>query len=393
MHSAPATQVRALPTLTEDIVTVGVLAGAVVVPTASAALGAYRRRASDRAVKRRAAEGELAAIEASIDTEAFAPTRIQEVVERVLAGAETIWTNPSSRLPDDLPDRKVVEAWARLHARTTAPRRKGPASVEIVRVIHREADGEDMVELRVRQVLLRRRPWLRARSVRTNEHWTLVRDDAGWRLAAVRPWPETAETLTSQQVPSRAQDGQRVRQEVLEEIASDGSAPIDISEFIDPTRPIDAQLLELAAVDDRLQPVLLESTLRSIIDAWMQATTRRSGDLARYATNEVITQLTRPVTAWQDTRLRVRDASLLDWRVVAIGEKIAGTEIQIDLTIRAIRYLAYGSDRAGRRSQPPGNRRRQRPMALRWTLRSQRHPFTPWQLVGTSNPAETIPGS
>jgi hypothetical protein len=227
---------------------------------------------------------------------------------------------------------------------------------------------------------------------RIDERWRLRLEQDQWLLDAYGPVAMVDPTLAASQVATPADDDERLRAEAVLELAAADAAAHDIDELTDAAGPAGQRLAELAVIDGRFAPGVIESVLRELIRAWDDPArdARRWGGLLERATVEAVQQLLHPATIYANATMVLRDATLEHWQPVALRQTGAGPVLEIELSVIALRYLRV-KDVASVRS--PGSKTRRRRINLRWSLVLDPSPEHLWRLTATSNPAVDIPGA
>jgi hypothetical protein len=103
----------------DDIIGGGVVAVTVGLAWVALARDGVLRWRSERWATRRSRQAEAASIEASLEIEAFAPERVREAVQDILALATAVWTGTDERILERRADAGVIGAWALSHGSDT----------------------------------------------------------------------------------------------------------------------------------------------------------------------------------------------------------------------------------------------------------------------------------
>ena len=231
---------------------------------------AVRRWRSERQATRRSREAEAASIEASLEIEAFAPERVREAVQEILALVATVWTGADEPILERRGDGGVIGAWALSHGSDTGTHVEGRPRVDLLRVVNRAGENEDRVSVRVRGRVHQHHAStpLGPHTVRFDERWTLGRNGEGWELLEFDADPLASELLRAQVIPAEWADQERLDERSLAELAhSDDHPGFRLSELADEGAPPYKQLLDLSVVDGRFVPLFVQSTLLHLIDA------------------------------------------------------------------------------------------------------------------------------
>ena len=339
----------------------------------------------DRGDRSRRRSARVSALEASDENPAFAPSEITQAVRRVIAIAERVWGEDPSPVVEDR-DRVVVR-WAELRRRGVTRAASRPR-VDLFRVVHRGSEGESQVWLRVR---LRLRHalvpgfWDDRRTL--DEEWVLTLRDGEWSLISADRFPRHA-ARRRPSVASAGDDLDRLRFTSLDELTTDPRQEVSSAGGLtDDGRPPDYQLGDLALVDDRFSPVLIEAVLGRSLNAWEQAVLSKTGHVAfqGMAHTTVIRDLILPETSWPQTFLSVSHPRLDSWKALAVGAADTPAWIEVQLTVSAVHHL--GRRRGNTDPTRHGDPVRPQPMTLRWTLTADPTIEGRWRLTGSSNPA------
>lgn len=346
----------------------------------------HERRAVDQS---RAAEA--AAVEASWEESAFAPDVIRSSVLDLLATAQRIWRAEADQHRVAAANEAALGAWVRSHGLTPAMHLTS-ATVEVLRIVNRAGENDDraIVRIRVRigfDSVLRR---LRLGDLKIDERWTLARHGTVWHLIQTHGDPLASELQAAASIPSAWADEQRLRESALTELAaSDRTATaVSVGELIQPDRDVAEHLADLATVDARFLPDLLEAELGRLVEAWEEATIGSDAPLLGLATADAQHQLLHIAGLRGELRLILQDAVLKSWAPHGIHRTDRGAQIDVTLTLTAIRYLVDPETGV----LIAGSSAVRHAITVNWTLELTDRPTTPWQLIASDNPAASIPG-
>ncbi len=378
----------------EQIVAAGAFVVVAGVSWVALARGSLRRWRVERWERRRSRQAENAALEASLEDEAFAPAEIRGIVNEILAVAEMLWSGRSPAVTAR-PDAPVIRVWAQSLAEGLGDgvRLVEVPSVDFLRVINRPGEGEDRVVLRIRLRLHReqRESLADPHTVTVDERWTLGRAAGRWTLRSVDSDPLAPAVLAGRLVPAEWADDDRLREQSLAELAQADTHPPDaeLGELISVDAPADQKLRELSAMDARFVPELLSASLEHVIEAWEEATTGTEGPLAQLVSPTAMQVLLHPPTGDQRAGFVLRDATLERWKPTALDLATQPPCVEVSLTVSAVRYVVSSTSGSHLR----GSVDVRHEMTLAWTLQLINSERTPWQLMTSTNPAEGIPGS
>jgi hypothetical protein len=352
----------------EWVVSGGVLV-AVTATCARATLNAERRARLRLGARRRYRRAERAAVEASLDDPAFAPDAIRAAVKTIATLGVAVSDGEEPPALRGRRDVGLIRAWGkgvRAEAGEFLAVDDDPA-VHVLRVVNREDEAEDRVIVRVCINIARDphrshnlpgdRTLLAARQVRLEQRWTLGRHGDNWFLVSLSGDPLSSAVMSSPLIASPASDDERLREAGLQELgAADAVAGVDAGELVDPDAAPAEKLNDLALVDDRFDPALLEATIKHILEAWEAVSDGSAHPLSEVATKRAIRSLEYP--GGPGGRRYIRDATLSHWHVGGITP----ATVRVAVEIKAAVYRSDGRI-------VTGNDRRRRKLGLVWTLK------------------------
>jgi hypothetical protein len=285
--------------------------------------------------------GHRVALIASLDDPAFDPDTIRGAVGAIAAAVDEIWAGARSDLVSARPDARLLEEWAAQIVQSTGPgvRIARPPTLRIIGLVNREGEQEDRIVARVR-IALRRdthsMTWpgdgtiMATRRARFTQRWTLMRVGGQWYLASAVPAGHDRVPFARARIASAVDDSARLREAALRELAGNDRTPHP-AELIDHHSQPGTQLTELAMLDERFSPALIEATLRRVIECWEIAGVGSEAPLRAICTTPAITQLRHPAGAGM-TRT-IHDASLNTWTVTRLDAAAAHPTITTQVTI------------------------------------------------------------
>jgi hypothetical protein len=346
------------------------------------------RRRVERQGNERAREAEAAAVEASLTDAVFAPDEVRAAVSALLNRAVQVWDGEAESTCEG---EVLIERWAESLAAWLGEGvhliRK--PSVDLLQVINRPGETEDRVVVRLRLSLRgAHRTSGQQRDTRIEQRWTLARKHQAWTLGAIDADPLSPSILSQGSIPADWADRERLRETSFAELADADSVDprTDLSGLVSPDAMPAQQLIELAQIDGRFNPDLIESRIAHIVDAWEQACTGSHSPLAALTSPAALNRLLYLSRRNGKDRLVVRDTVLTRWTPEMIDPSSKSPRIDISLTVSAVRYLATAN---GRHLQ--GSREARHLIHLKWTLTLDRAQPSGWQLTKTTSPAEALP--
>ena len=229
---------------------------------------------------------------------------------------------------------------------------RGP-EIEYVGLVNREDDTEDRVVVRVtaqmRDVVttangsIIKKNETDPRSSRSREYWTLARRGERWTVVSIEQHAEGEHNLDEQIVASPWSDDTRVSDDARVELAkADAAAPgTDVAGLVDLDFADDARAaaLDLALVDDRFSPAVLEAAARRAVAAWAEAVDGDDTALEAIADPAVIQELLYPGDAGAHNRLVVRGPKLKALRIVALEKDTEPPAFIVEAELNGRRYV------------------------------------------------------
>jgi hypothetical protein len=157
------------------------------------------------------------------------------------------------------------------------------------------------------------------------------------------------------------------------------SAPAEVAD-LDFAGPAGAAALDLALVDERFDPDLIEASVRRIIAAWASAIDGDDTALEALGQSDAVRALLYPGDADRHTRLVLRDPHIRTVRITALDPAAQPPTLSIVVRGSAVRYI---EDRATA-AVPSGNADSERPVRLSWTLALEAPRPWPWRLASVA---------
>jgi predicted lipid-binding transport protein (Tim44 family) len=262
----------------------------------------FRRSRRMRAATRAAAV-------AATDDPAFAPDVLVEAVIDCFFEIQDAWqAREPKRLARVLTEELVADDVGSQFLFEVA---KAVPEVQLVGVVNRPGSADDQVVALVSYELV-------PSGDRHREYWTLRRQGGQWRIAAIEAGPEGRHHLAAPLVAEPAADDALHDQSVLEVAAADPPPPTTPwSDLVSaPQTDPEAVARDVALIDPRFSHTALESIVRIVADAWMQAALGVTAPLQDLAEPEALRALTRPRGG--ESRVIVRGLKLLAVHVVAV---------------------------------------------------------------------------
>ena len=367
-----------------------VLSGAVVAGIAGYNLSAAARqaraeaRATRKAVRtrRRVRAGADALRDAAQSDAAFSPEVALGTVREFVALADSIWRGGKAQA-DDRPGVELVREWAQALAVSKGgiARIIGEPRIGVLDVVARSAASEDRVAVRVTMRLaLRRRTWVDQRTLHYDARWTLARAANGWEPVEIEPYTGDPSIERRPFIARPADDTERLHEESVGELAkADAAISGSPAELLTVgTAPYQA-LLELSVLDGRYAPLVLEASLKYLLDAWQTATAGPETPLQVAADDDAVDEL----LFAGDERVVARDLRLEHWFVAEFDRDANPPSVLVQLTVDGVYYRIGPGD-----TPHPGDTPDAHPRQLWWRLAPADHAPTQWRLLN-ANAAQT----
>ncbi|MEW6472416.1 MAG: TIM44-like domain-containing protein [Actinomycetota bacterium] len=349
-----------------------------------------RRRARGRQV-------ELAAEEAAAEDPIFTPETVKEAALELHADIIAAWNKEDSRTLAELLGRDLLVEWKR---RLKDFKRKGwhnvstvlhEPTVEYVGLVNRPGDAEDRVvvhiEVALHDVVTNRHGHTNTRNEDSNadgvitqsEYWTLARRNGGWILASIEQEGEGSHHLSAAVVPSPWDDDRLHDEAVTERAVAAAVADEDVREIADVDFSGDARVaaLDMAIIDGRFAPDVLEVAARRALVGWTEAVDGDDAALEAIAVPGVGAQMLHPGDPSRRSRLVVRGQKLRALRITAVDAAANPPAMTVEADITGARYV---EDR-DTTTVLSGDKHRETTFTERWRLVLDGHDNTPWRLA------------
>ena len=374
------------------LIFVGAVLAFIVFSAVATALQVRRMR---RRREARARKVELASAEAADDDAAFAADEVRGEAAALLKLIVEAWTARDRDALRRMLGPDLMVEWER---RLDDFDRKGwhnvcqlveEPQVEYVGLVNRADDADDRVTVRVqsrqRDVVIDRAG---ATITRTNqpaivtvaEYWTLGKRDGRWALLSIEQDAEGAHHLDAEIVATPWGDEGRLRDEAVTELATADAVPdAQIAEVadLDFDGTAHAAALDLAMVDGRFAPDVLEAAARQAVAAWAEAVDGDDAALERAATPGAVRELLYGGDASERTRLVVRGPKLRALRITALHADAAPPAMSVEADLSGRRYREDRDTVA----LVEGSKEREVTFTERWTMTLDGDSATPWRIA------------
>jgi predicted lipid-binding transport protein (Tim44 family) len=290
-----------------------------------------------------------------------------------------------SRRLDDF-DRK---GWHNITERLADP------TVEYLGLVNREGEQEDRVTVRIEAPI---RDYTVDASgeklLRTDdtddtttlpEYWTLGRhDDGNWFLVSIEQDAEGGHVLQQDIVARPDADTARLHDEAVAEVATVGNVPDEKVKDIAPLSfDGDARTaaLDMANIDGRFDPDVLEASARRAVAAWAEAVDGDDVSLSLIASTDAIDDLLYAGDTSKRTRLVVRGPVLKSIRIGAIDAHATPATMTIHAELTGRRYR----ENRDTTTVVEGSKDKETTFTESWTMALDGNDETPWRLVGSAH--------
>ena len=350
--------------------------------------------------RRREHEVEILAEEAAADDPVFAPESVKAAAAQLHGDIIKAWNDADSKALAGLLGKDLLVEWKR---RLDDFERKGwhnvsevvaPPQVQYVGLVNRADDAEDRVvvhvSVRLRDVVYDRQQRVITRNEDANhdglitqsEYWTLARRGPGWILVSIEQEFEGAHNLKEPIVPSPWAD-ERLHDEAVTERALAAAVPdAQVREVGDVDFDGDARItaLDMANVDGRFAPDVLEAAARRALAGWTEAVDGDDAALEAIAAPGVAAELLYPGDPSHRNRLVVRGLQLRQLRITAVDAKADPPAISVEAEISGARYV----ENRDTTTVVSGSKDRETVFTERWRLVLNGQDGSPWRIARPS---------
>jgi predicted lipid-binding transport protein (Tim44 family) len=267
---------------------------------------------------------------------------------------------------------------------------QGRPKVEYLGLVNRADDADDRVVVRVsstqRDYVVDAGGTHIARNgsnseiVQVSEYWTLGKRDGRWVLLSIEQDKEGAHHLDAEIVATPWGDDGRLRDEAVTELATVDAVPDDQLAGVadlDFDGSARAAALDLAMVDGRFAPDVLEAAARQAVAAWADAVDGDDAALERAATPGAVRELLYAGDASERTRLVVRGPRLNALRITALHADAAPPAMTVEADVSGRRYREDRDTVA----VVEGSKDREVTFTERWTMTLDGDDRTPWRIA------------
>jgi predicted lipid-binding transport protein (Tim44 family) len=369
--------------------------------------GSFAKHRSTKRRRERAERVELAAAEAADDDPHFAADRVKADAAHLHRAIVEAWTardRPALRRllgPDLMVEwERRLDDFDRRGWHNVTEVLAGPY-VEYVGLVNRADDAEDRVTVRIQaihhDVVIDGYGRMIMRSddadgtVGVAEYWTLGKRDGGWILLSIEQDAEGAHHLDAPIVASPWSDDARLRDESLTELAvADAIPAAQIADVADLDFDGDARTaaLDLAMVDGRFAPDVLEAAARRAVAAWAEAVDGDDAALEAAATPHAVHALLHGGDPSARTRLVVRGPRLRALRITTLDAAAHPPTMTVEAEVSGRRYREDRDTAA----VLEGSQDRETVFVERWLMTLDGDEATPWRIADAGGAAQERPG-
>ena len=351
-----------------------------------------RREARERAV-------ELAAAEAADDDAAFDAQEVRREATALLNLLVQKWTERDRDALRRMLAPDLMVEWERRLDDFDRKRWhnvcivQGKPAVEYLGLVNRADDSDDRVVVRVsstqRDYVVDgngthiNRNGSNSEIVHVSEYWTLGKRDGRWILLSIEQDKEGAHHLDAEIVATPWGDDGRLRDEAVTELATADSVP---DEQIAGLADLDfdgtarAAALDLAMVDGRFAPDVLEAAARQAVAAWAEAVDGDDAALERSAAPGAVRELLYAGDASERTRLVVRGPRLKALRITALHADATPPAMSVEAEVSGRRYREDRDTVA----VVEGSKDREVTFTERWTMTLDGDERSPWRIASAA---------
>ena len=362
-----------------------------------------RRAAGPARMLRRTREEkvEVAAEEAAMDDAAFTPEAVKQSARELHRAIVEAWTGRDRAALAKLVGADLMVEW---NLRLDDFDRKGwhniterlsEPAIEYLGLVNREGSASDRVTVRIEaeirdytvdssgQRLLRTDDTDEV--TRLPEYWTLGRhDDGSWFLVSIEQDAEGGHVLRDEIVARPDADLSRLHDEAIAEVAVAGAVPDAAVADIAPLSfdgDVRTAALDMANIDGRFDPDVLEASARRAVAAWAEAVDGADTALEAIATPAAIDELLYAGDPTKRTRLVVRGPVLKQLRITAINPKSTPATMQIAADLTGRRYR----ENRDTTTVVEGAKDTETTFTESWTMALDGNDSTPWRLAGSTS--------
>ena len=366
--------------------------------------GARKRDAETaKARERRAKEIQAAAFSAAADDPDFAADVVVPQAEQLFRDIQTAWDERDIPALERMVGPELMVEWRRRlddfaakgwHNRVVVREN----SAEYVGMTNLPAEEDDRAVVRVSAVC---DDWVvnangtamhhtgnDSSETWVREYWTLVMRGGRWTLSSIEQDREGEHQLSAPLIAERGDDVAGLRDEtVVEQAVADRAPNGDIASLTPLDFPEDAAAAarEMALVDQRFEPDVIEVAVRRAVAAWAEAIDGEDDALLAISDPVVVNELLYHGDTSGRTRVVVRGPALRELHVLGLDTRATPPRVAVSADVEGARYIEDRDTTTVLQGDP---KQRQR-FTLRLDLALGDDPQNPWRLVAP----ERVPGA
>jgi predicted lipid-binding transport protein (Tim44 family) len=361
----------------------------------------YKRARRERVLWRRhkrAEKVEVMAEEAATDDPIFAPEAVKAATLKLHCDIIKAWNDRDTDALGELIGKDLLVEWKRRLAdfkqkgwHNVSTVLSGPA-VDYVGLVNRAGDALDRVcvhvEVELRDVVYDRHQNIITRTedqdadgrVTQSEYWTLARHNGGWMLVSIEQEAEGSHELSEPIVATPWEDDRLHDEAVTERGVAASVSDEDVRQIADVDFEGDARTaaLDMANIDGRFAPDVLEAAARNALAGWTEAIDGDDGALEAIAAPGMAAEMLYPGDPSHRSRLVVRGLKLRELRITAVDAAADPPSMTVEAKIVGRRYI---EDR-DTTTVLSGSKNQEAHFTERWRLELDGHDDTPWRIAG-----------
>ncbi len=219
------------------------------------------------------------------------------------------------------------------------------------------------------------------------EYWTLVMRGGRWTLGSIEQDREGEHQLTAPLIAERGDDVAGMRDETMVEQAVADRANGDLAALTPLDFPEDAAAAarEMALVDQRFEPDVIEVAVRRAMAAWAEAIDGEDDALLAISDPVVVNELLYHGDTSGRTRVVVRGPKLMSLHVLGLDTKGTPPRVAVSADVEGARYIEDRDTTTVLQGDP----KHRDAFTLRLDLALGDDPVNPWRIVAP----QPVPGA
>lgn len=324
--------------------------------TFSRAWAAARDRATAKRRAARTARVEGTALVAAEDDPAFAAERVRAEAEALFRAIQEAWDRDDRDALAAMVGPDLMTEWGLRLADFASKGWRNRVSVrecgvEYVGLVNRPEESEDRVVVRISALL---EDYVidadgdrfyhdgnTGGETALREYWTLGKREGRWTLLSIEQDEEGEHQLDEPMEADPLEDSRLTDQARVEAAVAD-AAPggVPASELDDEdARTAEAKARDLAVVDARFDPDIIESTVRRGVAAWAEAVDGGDAAFSHLARPELLQDLLYPPGGGRSLRVVLRAPKVRDVTLLGLDSDATPPTATVRIRIEGVRYL------------------------------------------------------